>query len=459
MKKPNLVRTVLAVALCKGIRWTLRKTGRGGTAIPGLAAMKVGGDILLRVSEGMQIVVVTGTNGKTTTCNMIRHCLLEAGLDCLVNNAGANMLHGMAADLICNADWRGRPKKRYVVLECDEAALKLIAPSISPKVIVVTNLFSDQVDRYGGIGNTLEEIRAGVEKAPSATLVLNAEDPRTASLGLNVPNQILWFGMDKSVGQQGVTDLSDAGVCPVCGSAYEYDYHVYAHLGGFRCPKCGYARKAADVAVTAILEATEQGSTVEMNIKGEKKSVRLSLPAIYNIYNGAACLGASLAMGIPADQAIASLGTVKSAFGRLETFDLGGKSLQMILVKNPAGANQALSYVTGFQKDFVCVMCLNNRTGDGEDFSWIEEADYERLCTDEHLKKLYACGDQAEALADRLNRAGAAPGLVEVAKDYKKLVAKLREQPLPIFALPNYTAMMELRGELLTVTDNQAFWE
>lgn len=459
MKKPNIVQTVFAVAVCKGIRWFLRKTGRGGTAIPGLAAMKLSKNILARVSEGMEIVVVTGTNGKTTTCNMITHSLTSSGRECLLNKSGANMLHGMAADLICNAAWNGKPILRSAVLECDEAALKLIVPYIHPRVIVVTNLFSDQVDRYGGIGNTLEEIRAGVQKAPDSILVLNAEDPRSASLAQGIPNRVIWFGLDETVGQQGVVDLSDAGQCPVCGGTYEYGYHVYAHLGGFRCPKCGYARHAADVAVTSILEKDEQGSRALLNVQGEQKELTLALPAVYNLYNAAACIGASLAMGIPADQAIASLSTVKSSFGRLETFDLGGKTLQMILVKNPAGVNQALSYVTGFQKDFIAVLCLNNRTGDGVDFSWIEDADYERLCQDEHVKKIYAMGDQAKSLEDRLHRAGAAEGLVEVQKDYRKVVALLKDQSLPIYALPNYTSMMELRSALLEVTDNRDFWE
>ena len=454
-----MVQSVGSVAVCKLIRSTLRKTGRGGTAIPGLAAMGLSRNILARVSDGMEIVVVTGTNGKTTTCNMIEHSLTMAGFDCLLNKSGANMLHGIAGDLICNTDWTGKPRSHYAVLECDEAALKLIVPYINPKVIVVTNLFSDQVDRYGGIGNTLEEIRAGVELAPDSILVLNAEDPRTASLSLNVPNKVIWFGLNESAGVQGNIDLADAGTCPVCGGSYVYDYHVYAHLGGFRCPECGYARKAANVAVKAIEQMDEKGSIVRIDIEGETKKVKLALPAVYNVYNAAACLAASEAMGIAADQAISSLSSVKSSFGRLETFDLSGNTLQMILVKNPAGVNQALSYITGFQKDFVAVLCLNNRTGDGHDISWIQETDYEKLCQDEHVKKIYVCGDKADSLSERLKKAGAREPLLEVVTDYKKLVGRLKEEKDPIFALPNYTSMMELRQELLQVTDNRDFWE
>ena len=184
MKKPNVIQTVLAVAACKLTRFVLRKTGRGGTAIPGIVAMKIAKNILAAVSEGMNIIVVTGTNGKTTTCNMIEHALTNAGCDCLRDKAGANMLNGIASDLISNADWLGKPRHPYAVLECDEAALKLVVPFVKPKVIVITNIFSDQVDRFGSVRNTLKEIRKGVRRSPDSVLVLNADDPLTASLAL-----------------------------------------------------------------------------------------------------------------------------------------------------------------------------------------------------------------------------------------------------------------------------------
>ena len=170
MKKPNIFQTVLSVAVCKCTRFILRKTGRGGTAVPGIAAMKISKNILAAVSDGMKIVVVTGTNGKTTTCNMIEHALTSAGKNCLLNKSGANLLHGMASDLICSANWLGKPNYDYAVLECDEAVLKQVVPLIHPHAIVVTNLFSDQVDRYGGVQNTLKVIRAGVEKAANLFL-------------------------------------------------------------------------------------------------------------------------------------------------------------------------------------------------------------------------------------------------------------------------------------------------
>ena len=461
MKRPNTLHAAASVAACKLTRAVLRRTGRGGTAIPGIVGLKVSKNILAAVSQGMKIVVVTGTNGKTTTCNMIEHALTSAGHDCLLNKSGANLLHGIASDLICSADWKGKARHEYAVLECDEAALKQVVPYIRPRAIVVTNLFSDQVDRYGGVQNTLKEIRTGVERSPKSVLVLNAEDPLSASLAIDVPNKVVWYGLDESVGTQGNVDLSDAGKCPKCGGDYSYDYNIYAHLGGFRCQKCGFSRQAPDVAVTSIKEKTSDGSVVHMRPgkKAPEQDVRIALPAVYNIYNAAASIAAIIALKLPAREAVDALSSARASFGRLETFDLQGNRLQMILVKNPAGCNQAFSYITGLGEDFSAVLCLNNRTGDGHDISWIETTDYEKLVRDPHLKKLYAGGDCGKELLERLKKAGAADDILVPFSDYGTLVEKLKEELNPVFLLPNYTAMMELRDALSPETGARDFWE
>ena len=441
------------------IRTVLRKTGRGGTALPGTVAMKISRNILSVPAKDMEIVLVTGTNGKTTTCNMIEHALTDGGHDCHRDKSGANLLHGITSDLLCDTNWLGKPNSHYAVLEVDEAALKQVAPLIHPKAIVVTNLFTDQADRYGSAEHTRKEIKKRILLRPDAVLVLNAQDTQSAALALGVPNKVIWYGLDGSVGEQGDVDLSDAGKCPKCGSAYEYDYHIYAHLGGFRCPKCGYAHHEPDVTVTSIDKMDTSGSTIHLRTDGKEEEVFVALPAVYNVYNAAACVGAIKAMGLPASEAIPSLAAVQAAFGRMETFELGGNVLQMILVKNPAGCNQAFTYVTSFGDPFNAVLCLNNRTGDGHDFSWIENTDYEKLCADPHLQKLYVCGDRAQDLYDRLLRAGAHQENMELVTDYSKLVDELEQETCTTFLLPNYTAMMELRTALSPKTGNKEFWE
>ena len=224
-KKALRLNTILAVASCKCVRSVLRHTGKGGgTALPGKVAMKFQKDVLETVSDGVDCIVVTGTNGKTTTANILESALTESGRDVLANKSGANLLSGITAEFCCAADWLGRPKKKVAVIECDEGALKQVAPRIHPRVIVVTNLFRDQLDRYGEVMNTLAQIRSGVEKAPQATLVLNAEDSLVSSLALDVPNRVVYFGLNTPVGDQKPREISDALHCIRCGTEYQYHY-------------------------------------------------------------------------------------------------------------------------------------------------------------------------------------------------------------------------------------------
>ena len=454
-----ILKTIASVLACKSTRGVLRLMGRGGTALPGKAAMVFDKKILETVSEGMEIIVVTGTNGKTTTCRMIEHGITSGGVKCLANKSGANLLSGVTAELTANATLFGKPKTKYAVIECDEGALKQVVPLLHPKVIVVTNLFRDQLDRYGEVMHTLDSIRVGIEKVPEAVLCLNADCSLTSSLALNVPNKIVYYGINQPVGEQKDQELSDARHCIRCGAVYGYHSRTYAHLGKFYCPSCGYARKDPECAVEEILSLTAGGSEIKMNLFGEEAEVLVHLPAVYNIYNAAAALCALLRFGISREQAIRSLSDVHSSFGRMENFDLGGIPVQMILVKNPAGCNQTISYLTSLTEDFNLVICLNDRTADGHDISWIWDADYEKLAADAHVNRIYVAGERAEDLQLRLKYAGADEDKIVLRKDYKELLSLLKESTLPVFAMPNYTSMLTLRAILAEATGKKEFWE
>ncbi|MGI6051653.1 MAG: MurT ligase domain-containing protein [Bilifractor sp.] len=455
----NTFRTTLAVAACKGARGMLRVLKKGGTTVPGKIAMKIDSGILSKVSEGMEIIVVTGTNGKTTTSNMLEHALTSSGRDTLANRSGANLLPGVVAEFTANASASGHPKKKYAVVECDEAALKLVVPQIHPKVILVTNLFRDQLDRYGEVMHTRDEIRKGIEKCPDAVLCLNADDSLVVSLADNVPNKVVWYGIDIPVGPQKEVQISDARYCIHCGTEYEYDYHTYAHLGGFRCPKCGYSRPKTDVAVTDIAKQGMTGSDVSVRFGSDNYSVHVGLPAVYNIYNAAGAIAAYTAAGFDKEEIFQSLADVHSSFGRMETFDLDGAHIQMILVKNPAGCNQALSYVSSTGVDYNACFCLNDRTADGHDISWIWDADFESVCADPHLKKVLVSGDRAEDMLLRLKYAGLGDRSAEIVHTNKELIERFRKSELPVFVLPNYTSMLSLRADLSEITGKSGFWE
>ena len=232
------LRMVFAILLCKLLRAVSRLLHRGGTAMPGRIALKVCPDLLSRLSTDVRTVAVTGTNGKTTCSRMIEEACLEAGLVYFSNRSGANLLSGITTEFVMNARCSGKMIKTTAVIECDEAAARSVFGQLHPSVIVVTNLFRDQLDRYGEITHTLANIREGIRSVPDALLCLNADCSLTASLSLDgLPNEIRWYGVNdlpdfKSAG----STLSDASHCIRCKAEYEYDYRTYAHLGGFRCP-------------------------------------------------------------------------------------------------------------------------------------------------------------------------------------------------------------------------------
>ncbi len=452
------MRLFLAILLCKLSRWALRLLGRGGTALPGTLALKLCPDLVSRLSRNIRTVMVTGTNGKTTTCRMIEKMLLDAGINCMANRSGSNLERGIAADLCANSTLIGRPKKRTAVIECDEAAFKRVCGEMQPAVIVVTNIFRDQLDRYGEVTHTLDGIRIGLERAQRAAVCLNADDSLVASLAPDAPDRVRFYGMDMPVGEGG--KVSDAPRCIVCGSEYEYDFHTYAHLGGFRCPKCGYSRTEPDVAVVGVDALTTEGSAAEFRVDGEIYPAAVSLPAIHNLYNAAAAAAAATALGVRAESAIKSLAHIESGFGRMERFELGSAKVTMVLVKNPAGCDRALEYLAS-QEFNTAVFCLNDGTADGTDVSWIWDANFERLFTGEDAapENIIVSGTRAEDMRLRLKYAGADENAVRIVRGTAELTDAVAECSGAVCVMPTYTAMLPLRAEMASRVGRKEFWK
>lgn len=451
------MRLFLAILLCKLSRAALRILGRGGTALPGSLALKLCPDIVARLSRGVRTVMVTGTNGKTTTCRMIEQMLLDAKIDCMANRSGSNLERGIAADLCANASLTGRPKKRTAVIECDEAAFKRVCGEINPEVVVVTNIFRDQLDRYGEVTHTLESIRIGLESAQCATVCLDADDSLVASLAPDAPDRVRFFGIDAALGQG--SEISDAPRCIVCGAEYEYDFHTFAHLGGFKCPKCGYSRTEPDVAVAGVDTLGPDGSVFEIRVDGEYYTAALSLPAAYNLYNAAAAVAAATALGVGAEGALKSLSHIESGFGRMERFELGKAKVTMVLVKNPAGCDRAIDYLAG-QNFGTAVFCLNDGQADGTDVSWIWDAGFERIFAGGKApQRLIVSGTRAEDMRLRLKYAGAGEGSVTIIRDVVELTDAIAQCEGTVCVMPTYTAMLPLRAELAERVGRKEFWK
>ena len=455
--KVNVFFSVLACKLCRA---ALRLLGRGGTDFPGRVALKLCPGVLGYLAKDVTTVLVTGTNGKTTTSRMIEQALTDSGISFFANKSGANLLSGVTAEFAMHSSLTGKCRYPYALIETDEAAFKAISRYVTAKVVVVTNVFRDQLDRYGEVTHTLENIRIGISNCRDAILCINADDSLSRSLADQVENPVLFYGVDTPVYAHRVSELSDAPYCIRCKHEYVYDYVTYGHLGGYRCPACGYCRPAADVAVTKVLSTDTECSRVLIRAGDTTYDTTVNLPGGYNIYNACAAMACGRALELDLDTVSRSLSSFACGFGRMEKFEIEGTSLRMILIKNPAGCNQVLNFLTNTQENSVFVVCLNDRAQDGRDVSWIWDVDFEKVAAmGDRLERLLVSGIRADDMAVRFKYAGVPAEKLQVIKDYGELVHACIAQRSPVYIMPTYTAMLGLRDKISKTYGFKDFWE
>ena len=456
----NRIRIFFAVLVCKLSRALIRLLGRGGTAFPGRMALKICPDVLGALSEGVRTILITGTNGKTTSARMIEQAFIDQKRSYFSNKSGANLISGITAEFAMNSTLTGHCKKEFAVIECDEAASKTVLKYLKPEVIVATNVFRDQLDRYGEITHTLNNIIEGISHSPESLLCLNADCSLIASIPEHVPNPVVFFGINVPLDDGDSKELSDASHCIHCKTEYEYDYHTYGHLGGFRCPKCGYSRPIPQYAVTEISALDVDSSSVNMDLNGRDLFLHINLPAVYNIYNAAGAAAALDAFGFQRAEIASALASFDCGFGRMEKFDLEGRPGRMMLVKNPAGCNQVMRYLAALPDNAMFVVCLNDNDADGTDISWIWDADFERLSTmGERLDQVLVSGIRAEDMFLRLKYAGVPEERMTVLHDYHDLIDRMCRSEHRVFIMPTYTAMLDLRSLLQKRLGGKEFWE
>ena len=449
-------RARLACGVCNLLRSALRLLGRGGTNLPGQVALRICPTLPALLARDVRIIAASGTNGKTTTCRMIAAGLDAAGVPYFANRSGANLRSGVTAELAANIR-RGRPQKRVAVLECDEAALRTLAGALQPEVLVYTNVFRDQLDRYGEVTHTLGELETAAKAAPGATLCLNADDSLIASLSLKCENPVRFYGVGVPVPHVS-SERSDAPNCIRCGHRYEYEYSTYAHLGGFYCPDCGWRRPAPSVEVTQLCALDRDGSDVTLRIGQDSAPLHVPLGAIYNIYNALAAVSALDAFGIPAETIRAGMHAA-AGFGRMERFPIG-RGVTMILVKNPAGFTQVLDYLAGMTEEFDLLCCLNDNAQDGRDISWIWDVPLEKLTEDRmRVREVFVSGTRGEELLLRLKHAGVPLPALHLVQDDRAFLRGVTAAQRPLVIVPTYTAMMRLRPVLAHRTGRREFWE
>jgi len=442
----------------------LRLFRSGGTSLPGKLALKLYPQILDHLAGLFRVTMITGTNGKTTTSRIVLSMMEQKGLKVVTNKSGANLSSGITTTLISALTLSGRPRFSHALLETDEAAFRTLAPRLKPETVIVTNFFRDQLDRYGELHTTVNNVREGISKIPEAVLILNADDSLCASLGRNVPNKVIYFGMGEGVyPESGASINSDAAFCIQCKSRYEYSSVTFGHLGHFRCPSCGYERPHTHVECSGILSYDNLGSRVEISGPGMKITVKLALPGLYNIYNALAGASFGLALGLDEKAIAEALTGFECGFGRMETVSVQDKELKMILVKNPTGFNQVLRYLLTQEKPCVIAFAINDRLADGTDISWLWDVDFEVLALmAERVRKFYVSGIRAEDMAVRLKYAGISPDRILMEKDYRQLIHKVLQDTgskETCYILPTYTAMLDIRKILKKQFGLKEFWK
>ncbi len=454
------IRVILSVLSCKLSRFAIRLLGRGGTDFPGRIALKICPNVLGYLAKDVTTVIVTGTNGKTTSSRMIAQALTDSGISFFTNKSGANLLSGVTAEFAMNFSLTGKCRYRFALIESDEAAFKAISKYVDATAVVVTNVFRDQLDRYGEVTHTLNNIKTGISNSPNATLCFNADDSLCRSIADEVVNPVIFYGVDTPIYDSRVSEVSDAPYCLRCKHEYVYDYVTYGHLGGYHCPNCGYGRPTPAVSVSKVCATDTERSEIEVTVDGQVYRATVNLPGGYNIYNACGTVALGVALHLDTATVIHSLSHFSCGFGRMEKFEIEGASLRMILVKNPAGCNQVLNFLTNVTEPSVFVVCLNDRAQDGKDVSWIWDVDFEQVADmGDRLAGLLVSGVRADDMALRFQYAGVPEDKLQVIKDYGELLKACVSQKAPVYIMPTYTAMLDLRDKISKTYGFKEFWE
>jgi lipid II isoglutaminyl synthase (glutamine-hydrolysing) len=487
----------------------------GGTSIVGIVAQRVYPHIVEHLATQLEhgSIIVTGTNGKTTTSNFIASIMRHAGLYVWNNKEGSNLMRGVAAALVTHALPNGqmrRTAEAISILEVDEAALPQVVRAVPPRVLVVTNLFRDQLDRYGEVDSVLQYWQKAIKLLPdTSTLVLNADDPAIANLGIDFKGHILYYGIDdlslNLLNKQEDADVHhqtlDTRVCPVCGNTYIYDVQFYSHMGHYHCPTGDTARPQPDVSAKHIQLDTFDSWHVQLEKAGETHELNVPLPGLYNVYNALAAATAAQALDVAWEPVSSAIEQAVPVFGRGERIEAEGRSIRLLLAKNPTGFNEVLRTLFTDEVERNVLLVLNDNTADGHDISWIWDVDFERAVG--HTQSVTVAGTRAADLALRLKYAGLpqeqmkiippAPlralrqqilqarkarratsgggksatrraALSQIAQPYglkQALSVALERTPVgeTLFVVPTYTALLEIHRELGQRGLTANYWE
>lgn len=431
------INTALGVAAGKSAHYLLSKMGRGST-YPGSLALKFDKDILDTIAKDYEIVVVTGTNGKTLTTALTVGILKEAFGQVVTNPSGANMITGIVSTFLTAK--KSKSGKKIAVLEIDEASLPRITQYIKPSLFVFTNIFRDQMDRYGEIYTTYQMILDGAANAPQATILANGDSPLFNSK--NVTNPVQFYGFDTDKHEPRLAHYNTEGIlCPKCQAILTYRLNTYANLGDYTCPNCDFERPNLDYALTRLTHLTNTSSGFV--IDGQQYNINVG--GLYNIYNALAAVSVAEYFGVEPSQIKDGFDKSRAVFGRQETFTIGNKKCTLVLIKNPVGASQALDMIKLAPYPFSLSVLLNANYADGIDTSWIWDANFETILT-MNIPEIFAGGVRHSEIARRLRVTGYDEKRIKQADKLQDIMAMIEQQETEhAYILATYTAMLEFR--------------
>jgi lipid II isoglutaminyl synthase (glutamine-hydrolysing) len=481
------------LAFARAVGTVSRLRGGGGTSLPGKLLVRIDPSAIAELARRLPrgSVLVSATNGKTTTAAMAASILEQAGISLVHNQAGANMAGGIASTLLDAAGRGGTIAGELGLFEVDELWLDRLAGQLHPRAVVLANLFRDQLDRYGELERIAERWAAAVGggAAAQACLVCNADDPLVADLGRE-RDAVVYYGVeDDSLALSGMAHAADAKHCRRCGAPYVFDAVYLGHLGHYHCPSCGQRRPSPTVLAHSVVLEGVRSARFQLSTPAGEAEVKLALPGLYNVYNALAAAALAVALEVPLADIVAGLESTKAAFGRAETVTIAGRETRILLVKNPAGANEVLRTLALEPGRHDLLGVLNDNIADGRDVSWIWDADFELLVG--RVRLATCSGTRAAELALRLKYAGIEPERIRVIDDLPRaLAAATAERPAlggerpaaahesaavadeprtdnplsqpdrdaPLYALPTYTAMLALRELLVRRGEAGSSW-
>lgn len=438
-------RTSLAIASAKLLSFACKVAGKQGVTMAGKLAMRIDPDILKKLSAQVrgEIIVTCGTNGKTTTNNLICSAYEAEGRRVVCNHTGSNMLMGVAAAFVLASKVSGKLDADNAVIEVDEASAKRVFPHMKPDYMVLTNLFRDQLDRYGEIDITMNLLKEAMDMAPDMTIIVNADDSLSSYLALESGHKVVTYGISEQVfHRENDHEIREGQFCKKCGHRLVYDFYHFSQLGIYHCPQCGFRRPDVDFDACHISLKGGLSFDVAQRAAGEGqvllRHIEASYRGFYNIYNILACYAAVKTCGLKTDHFDEMLKKYRPEFGRNELFRIGASTVLLNLAKNPAGFNQNISSVMEDESPKDLIIVINDNAQDGTDISWLWDVDFDRFA-DESIRSITVSGLRCQDMRLRLKYVGIH---ADLETDVRTAIEKrLKDGCGNLYVLVNYTAL------------------